>query len=97
MNDRQEQKRKERNMKIEESLNYVMNDDRGRFFIAEILSELTQNGEAIYTGNNDTFRNLGQQQVYNNLRKRVISVLGINGFNAWQNMDKEKFERMEEL
>lgn len=93
----QARKQRERQLKIEEALNYVINDDRGRFFIAEILGEMTLSDTNAYTGNNDTFRNLGQQQVYQGLKSRVIAILGINGLTAWHKMEKEKYERMEEL
>lgn len=92
-NVKQEQIQKERQLKVEESLLFILNDERGRFFMSEILGELTLCDTHAYTGDNDTFRNLGQQQVYTALKKRIEAVLGINGFNLWQKMEKEKYER----
>ncbi len=82
---------------MENSLAFVLSDERGRFFISEILGELTLANGIAFTGDNATFKKLGQQQVYMALKSRVESVLGINGFNLWQKMDKEKFERRAEL
>lgn len=93
MTPRQENISKELKMKTEEALTYLMSDERGRFFISEILSELTLSDVNAFTGNSETFRNLGQQQVFSSLKKRIMLILGDNGFNWWQRMEKEKYER----
>ncbi len=96
MNKAQE-KQKEYLRSIERSLEFILGDERGRFFISEILGELTLADGYAYTGDNGTFKNLGQQQVYTSLKRKVETMLGVNGFKYWQLMDKEKFERRAEL
>lgn len=92
-----EQKQKEYMRKMEQSLEFVLSDELGRFFISEVLGEFTLADGMAFTGDNATFKKLGQQQVYMALKSRVETMLGINGFNYWQKMDKEKFERRADI
>ncbi len=84
---------KESRRRQEESLMFILEDDRGRYFISEMLNAFCFAEMGAYTNDSKTYYNLGRQDVYAQLKANIEHILGINGFNLWQKMEKEKFER----